>query len=426
MLQRTAELRESSSPLVKVRRIGFSRYGDPIDLISIGRGMRNALLVGTPHPNEPIGCLTIEFLIEHLQQDPSLAGELDFTWHFIKTIEPDGLRLNEGWLKRVHDPATYLHHYFRPAFDEQAEYTFPLSLPHHEFDKSTPENLAWQEAIQLVRPDLMVSLHNAEHGGGFYILSRDVGTLAAQLAAQLAQHSVPVDLVGDMGAELRQLAPGVFQTSSVAQTLAASGGRIPWSAGDMSFGHTESLGTLGLIIEVPYWIEVDTRSAAHEPDVALSDALKPALAWSDDVGSLLERHRQVFQGPCVGKEERFARAIDECRKVVTAYHKLFGLLPATPLSASVAAAQQRVMRLQLLRPVAMLARLATLIEQRVDHGEFRDAAVLAQVEASTYLSIALNEPLLAQGLKPLPLRSSVQLQVDAVLTAARALQDNKI
>jgi len=100
------ELRASSQRLVaefpgvaRLETVGASAEGRPIELLTIGRGARPALLVGVPHPNEPIGTLTLEFLCRLLCEDPELRARLDATVHVIKIADPDGLVLNLGWFK---------------------------------------------------------------------------------------------------------------------------------------------------------------------------------------------------------------------------------------------------------------------------------------------------------------------------------------
>ena len=76
--------------LVTLQTIGTSTEGRPIEMLTIGNGPRKALLVGTPHPNEPIGTLTIEFLSRRLCEDDDLRDDLDFTFLMIKCADPDG------------------------------------------------------------------------------------------------------------------------------------------------------------------------------------------------------------------------------------------------------------------------------------------------------------------------------------------------
>jgi len=80
---------------VKIFEIGRSRKGEKIRALRIGKGKKTALLFGFPHPNEPIGSMTLEYLSWRLAEDKGL-GKLDFTWYIVKCIDPDGARLNEG------------------------------------------------------------------------------------------------------------------------------------------------------------------------------------------------------------------------------------------------------------------------------------------------------------------------------------------
>jgi hypothetical protein len=80
-------------------KIGESAEGKPISYLKIGDGPKNALLFAFPHPNEPIGSMTVEYLSRHLAENPELVDKLGYTWYLIKAIDPDGAALNEGWFK---------------------------------------------------------------------------------------------------------------------------------------------------------------------------------------------------------------------------------------------------------------------------------------------------------------------------------------
>ena len=54
--------------LARLETVGSSAEGRPIELLTIGHGRRPALLVGVPHPNEPIGTLTLDFIKETLKE----------------------------------------------------------------------------------------------------------------------------------------------------------------------------------------------------------------------------------------------------------------------------------------------------------------------------------------------------------------------
>ena len=86
----TFRLAEQYPDRVQVRCVGHSRQGHPIQLIQIGHGRKNALVFACPHPNEPIGALTVDFLTWELAANEALERELDYTWYFIKCIDIDG------------------------------------------------------------------------------------------------------------------------------------------------------------------------------------------------------------------------------------------------------------------------------------------------------------------------------------------------
>jgi hypothetical protein len=76
--------------LAKITRLGSSAGGRLIDMISVGEGRRAALIVGAPHANEPIGCLTIQRLLKRLGSDPHLRDHSGYRWHLIPAIDNDG------------------------------------------------------------------------------------------------------------------------------------------------------------------------------------------------------------------------------------------------------------------------------------------------------------------------------------------------
>src|SRR5690606_9811634 len=166
------ELRTRHPEHISVQRIGTSRLGESIPLYRVGAGAHSALVAGGVHPNEPIGSLTILHLVEQLVTDDAFRAALDTTWHIIPCADPDGMRLNEGWFADPADRDRYAREFFRPAPDEQVEWTFPFSYKKAYFDAMMPETQALARAIDLSRPDLYVPLHNSEGGGAYYYLSR--------------------------------------------------------------------------------------------------------------------------------------------------------------------------------------------------------------------------------------------------------------
>ena len=93
------ELNESSArlvsrhpDLVRAAAIGRSTDGEEIRMLRIGDGEEQLLFFACPHPNEPIGAMTLEALSRQLVEDSELRGER-YTWNLIKCIDPDSTRL---------------------------------------------------------------------------------------------------------------------------------------------------------------------------------------------------------------------------------------------------------------------------------------------------------------------------------------------
>ena len=121
------ELDESSKKLAQIydnvvlKEIGKSKEGRTINCLIIGEGKENALLFAFPHPNEPIGSISLEFLSQFLAKKPEFTKKTGYTWYLIKAIDIDGAILNEGWFKGKFTPLKYAKNYYRPAPYEQVE-----------------------------------------------------------------------------------------------------------------------------------------------------------------------------------------------------------------------------------------------------------------------------------------------------------------
>lgn len=414
---RTQGLKAMSNASVTVRTVGQSTSGTPIDLISIGKGSPSVLLVGAPHPNEPVGCLTIEYLIDQLVRHPELLDHTRCTWHFIKAIEPDALRMNEGWFKKPGNPIVYLQHFYRPALADQAEYSFPLSIPGYQFVASTPENLAYQEAIRLTSPDLLYSLHNAEFGGVFYLMTHDVQGLAAELSRQPPVYGLAVDEIGEPTAQGQALARGVFEAPNTLKFAAAPGF---YNAGKSAFDHAKALhGTLGLMAEIPYW-----QPRGRYPTtgaMTVESIFAPLVRLIHQVERMAIRHQAIHQLAQSSQDARLSRAIRENLIFLGMYRDLYSNIPDGKYLPSDAARHCQAMCLVTLRPVSMLARLCDqLLARNGDDTDLR----LAYEEASDLLATASRDQAVIGDMESVPLRTTVTVQVAALLAATTALKRN--
>ncbi len=254
-------LREQYPDLVSIRVVGKTRRGDPITLLTIAGGADNAFIFGGPHPNEPIGCMTIEYLSQLLCEDAALRDELGYTWHFIKSIDADGMRLNEGWFKGPFTPTNYARHFYRPARHEQVEWTFPIEYKALSFDDPLPETRALMQVIDETTPKLLYSLHNAGFGGVYYYVSDECPPLYETF------HKIPkwFNLALDLGEpELsfaEPYAPAIYRMLTSKDMydhldrhgVADPGSVIGFKASSAQYA--ERHGSFFLIVEMPYFDE---------------------------------------------------------------------------------------------------------------------------------------------------------------------------
>ncbi len=281
--------------LARVETVGTSTEGRPIELLTIGHGATPALLVGVPHPNEPIGTLTLEFLCRLFCEDAALRKELDATLHVIKVADPDGLALNEGWLKGDFSPARYALNYYRPPHREQVEWSFPVEYKTLSFTTPTAETATVMRVMQRVRPRFFYSLHNAGFCGVYFYVSAERAELFASLAALVADQGLPLHRGEPEVPYLRTLAPAVYGLFGIDETyeyLARTLGEDPAPLIDAGTSSDDWLkrvsDAFSLVCELPYY------TAAALDDVTPSgtsrrDAVLAGLARAEALHAESER-----------------------------------------------------------------------------------------------------------------------------------------
>jgi hypothetical protein len=274
--------------LVRLETVGTSAEGRPIELLTIGDGRVPALLVGVPHPNEPIGTLTIEFLTNLLCEDDALRARLDTTLHVVKVADPDGLALNEGWLKGTFSPLRYALNYYRPPHREQVEWSFPVDYKTLRFTSPAPETAALMRVMERVRPRVYYSLHNAGFCGVYFYVSAERPGLFDALHGLVGSQGLPLHHGEPEVPYLRVLAPAVYALFGIEETyeyLAGSLGEDPaplieagTSSDDWLRGVCEAF---SLVCELPYYTAPaleDTRPSGRMRRAAVEDGIGRAAA----------------------------------------------------------------------------------------------------------------------------------------------------
>ncbi|QOV34807.1 dehydrogenase [Streptomyces ferrugineus] len=230
----------------RLRRVGTSREGTPLWLLSVGHGSRQALVVAGPHANEPVGGGTVLRLAERVLADPRLHEGADATWNLLLCLDPDGLRRNEGWLRGPYHLGAYFRQFFRPGFLEQPEW-----LPDGADAATLPETRALLDLQDELRPFLQCSLHGVDVGGGFVELTHDLPGLAQRVAQGAARLGIPRELGPYDTLYWPELGPAVYRIPRPRRgDLAAA---ITEAAVESTWFHPHRHGTVTAVVEAPMW-----------------------------------------------------------------------------------------------------------------------------------------------------------------------------
>ncbi|WP_240982467.1 M14 family zinc carboxypeptidase [Streptomyces sp. S3(2020)] len=230
----------------RLRTVGTSRAGTPLWLLSVGHGTRQALVVAGPHANEPVGGGTVLRLAERALADPLLTEGADATWNLLLSLDPDGLRRNEGWLHGPYTLGRHFRNFFRPGFLEQPEW-----LPDGADAVTLPETRALLDVQDELRPFLQCSLHGVDVGGGFVELTHDLPGIAGRVAQHAARLGIPRELGPYDTLYWPALGPAVFRIPPPRRgDLAAA---ITEAAVESTWYHPHRYGTVTAIVEAPMW-----------------------------------------------------------------------------------------------------------------------------------------------------------------------------
>jgi len=293
------ELSESSRRLaaahpdiVRTVRIGASTDGEPIEMLRIGTGSEQLLFFACPHPNEPIGAMTLEALSAQLAVDEDLRGT-KYTWNLIKCIDPDSTRLNEGWFKGPFTITHYASEFYRPASFDQAEWSFPVVYKGYSFFRPIPETVALMTAISGLRPRFIYSLHNAGMGGGYYYLSPHKPEIDGALRTLMTDRGVPLSLGEPEMPWGVQLSPAIYRSTSLVDHydfLERFGEADPASkmqGGEGSYGYAAGIcGAAHLVCELPYFYDerIDDTSLT---DLPRRDAILQGIEGTQEILSVV-------------------------------------------------------------------------------------------------------------------------------------------
>ncbi|CAL9571065.1 hypothetical protein SUDANB15_04803 [Streptomyces sp. enrichment culture] len=268
-----AEVTEAARRLVsrypgagRLRRIGTSRAGRPILMLSVGHGPRHVLVVARPHPDEPVGGATAIALAERVARGDRRSAATDpelVTWDIVLCLDPDGAALSRGIEEATAGPDHTLESYYRTAFRpvaaEQPEWA-PIESRH------LPESQALFDVIDELRPFLQCSLHNVEAGGSWVQLTRDLPGLAVPFRTSAGELGIPVQHGTYDALYWENPSPAVYVLPPPDSTgrLAAGSENI----GSSTWCAPARYGGVTAIVEVPMWATDAAEDPSPHPEAA--------------------------------------------------------------------------------------------------------------------------------------------------------------
>lgn len=256
-------LAEAYPDKVTLLHLGESKDKHPILGLKIGNGSKSGLMYGSPHPNEPMGSMLLEYLSKAMVEDESFLDAYDYTWYLIKCIDVDGTKKNEKWFKPPFSITNYARNFFRPAGNQQVEWTFPVKHKNYEFNKPIPETVALMNIIDEIKPTFVYSLHNAGFGGTYWYIGKEFPNLWDKFYKVSETQKVPLSLGEPEVNYVPEFAPAIFKmfgAKEIYDYYEAYGTMPPetlLTTGTSAHGYCEDQGydSTVLVTELPYFYE---------------------------------------------------------------------------------------------------------------------------------------------------------------------------
>ncbi|MFG2294822.1 M14 family zinc carboxypeptidase [Streptomyces sp. NPDC048603] len=271
---RARRLAEDHPGALRLREVGRSRGGRPLWLLSVGRrGRHDVLVVAGAHANEPVGGLTAL----RLAAAPHELERTGCTWHFLLCLDPDGMALNDGWIRRPASLEDYYRGLFRPASTAQPEF-----LPAGgERETLLPESRVLVDLLDELRPVAQFSLHGVDVGGAFVQLTEEVPGAAEDLARAASAFGIPVEHRPYDGIDWDVRHPGVLvlPDSEVVTERDPAG----FSA-QATWLYAMRHGTVSAVVEAPAWAACGVSgpgAAGTSPDAAIAAVSELLLTRAD-------------------------------------------------------------------------------------------------------------------------------------------------
>jgi hypothetical protein len=424
-LETSTDAFAAAHPAVEVWQAGASRACHPIRCLEIPGGPLQALLVGVPHPEEPVGALLLEHLLPLLAD--GLAEELGFGFSVVKVGDPDAMRLNEAWFAEPYDLAGFLLRAYRPPLADQFEWTFPMEYKRYSFTRPLPEACAVMKAVHRRPLDLYMGLHNSNFSGAYFYLSGEDAALQEELAAVMAAAGLPPHCGEPEVPYLKTLADGVFRAFSLSDDYDyyekyGADPAVLLTGGTSSDAYAEAVwGCFTLVAEVPYFTSarIADKSTAGltraEAKLRGLDVQQQLATW------LLERY--VLAAPLLTLETPWQRTLHAYLSSVKDDLRAERRQAETEADFAREATVAQLFDSLYMRELDTLSRVGHFANMLAAEPEQNDVLVDLRAEAEAKVRDRAPQLASAGGLEPVPIQTLVQCQLAALLCSLVAVRE---
>jgi len=212
-------------PGARIRELGPARDGPPLVAVVVPGTPERAVVLGYPHPAEPLAQIAWDELARVIRSRLQIGG--NGHWLIVPAWDAAGARLADPAWTVVDPPlATLAASWIRPAPDLQVEWSFPVELEGQRFDAPLPETVALQNVLAEMAPQFLFSLHNALFPDGYLLVSDELAACEDALGEVLSRagmgrrHPCPIPYVPEFGTGVYGL-PGIRREREYLASLGA-------------------------------------------------------------------------------------------------------------------------------------------------------------------------------------------------------------
>jgi hypothetical protein len=315
MDENSRKLAAEHSDLVTLFEAGKTRNGHPILCLKIGSGSKNALMLGCPHPNEPIGAMMLEYFTRALVEDANLRNELDYTWYIIKAWDADGTMMNEGWFRGPFTLYHYARNFYRPPGKQQVDWTFPIEYKNINFNDPIPETQAVMRLIEETKPVLNYTLHNAGFGGVYFYISRPAEEIYDALRGAAGRQDIPLHLGEPEAPFITEFNPAIFRGLGISEMYdyfeqyGVEHPEVLCDTGTCSSEYADKIsGTFTLLTELPYFYDKRIKDLSSS-DMVRKDVVLMKLDDSEKANNFIKSTLNSVEG-YLSTNNPFKNALD--------------------------------------------------------------------------------------------------------------------